>query len=217
MSGEQQWLKAFIAVLLVTSSTSAPLSAASELPKTKHGPESSWVCQQCHGTAGEGNAAARIPRIAGQAKDYLQKQLLDYKSGARDNAVMQNFTKRLDDTDRAQLADYFSALRTPYERSGATASADQWARGHQLAHQGAEAIRVQACDNCHGPDGRGVEFSAPVLAGQSANYFVAQLKAWQQGSRKNDAGKVMASIAERLSDSDMAALAAYFSNPAGPS
>jgi len=185
---------------------------ATAIPTVKQGPENSWVCQRCHGAKGEGNARAKIPRLAGQTPDYLEKQLRDYQSGARDNPVMENFAKPLNDADRAQLAVYFSTLRTPYDRSQATVSEAQRARGHQLAHQGVEAIRVQGCDNCHGPDGRGVEFSAPNLAGQSAVYLVSQLKAWQQGTRKNDEAKAMASIAKQLSDSDIVALAAYFSS-----
>ena len=185
---------------------------ATAVPAVKQGPPNSWVCQRCHGAEGEGNTQAMIPRLAGQTPDYLEKQLRDYQSGARDNPVMQTFAKPLNDADRAQLATYFSALKAPNHRSQAIASDAQRARGHQLAHQGAEAIRVQACDNCHGPDGRGVEFSAPTLAGQSEAYLVSQLMAWQQGTRKNDDAKVMALIAKLLSDSDIAALAVYFSS-----
>jgi len=213
MRTESQWVRKLIATLwLIVPACAVLMPAADALPYAKRGLESSRVCQGCHGANGEGNARAEIPRLAGQAPDYLEKQLLDYKSGARDNAVMRNFAKPLSDKDRVQLAEYFSKLMTPYDRSQPTVSEAQWSRGHQLAQQGAEAIRVQACDNCHGPDGSGVEFSAPDLAGQSAAYLMMQLKDWQQGTRKNDAGKVMASVAKQLSDSDIAALAAYFSS-----
>lgn len=218
MRAEGQWVRKIFGALCTIAPACALLAtAAVGLPTPNQGPVSSGVCQTCHGTGGEGSARARIPRLAGQKPDYLEKQLLDFKSGARKNEVMQNFASPLSDSDRVQLAEYFSKLKTNYDRSQSTVSEVQWARGHQLAHQGAEDIRVQACDNCHGPDGSGIEFSAPYLAGQSAAYLVTQLTAWQQGTRKNDSGKVMASIAKQLSDSDIAALAAYFSSLGGTS
>jgi cytochrome c553 len=86
----------------------------------------------------------------------------------------------------------------------------QLARGHQLAFQGDEARRVQACNGCHGPDGVGVLHAAPYLAGQSTEYLAGALKAFQQGTRKNDAGQLMRSVAQRLNDADVAAVAGYF-------
>jgi cytochrome c553 len=71
---------------------------------------------------------------------------------------------------------------------------------------------VQACNNSHGPDGSGVALSAPALAGQLAPYLAAQLKSWQQGSRKNDSGNLMSSVASRLDDADIAAVTAYYAS-----
>jgi cytochrome c553 len=86
------------------------------------------------------------------------------------------------------------------------------ARGHQLAHQGDETRRVQACDNCHGPDGNGAPRTAPYIAGQSAQYLTASLKAWKDGTRKNDDGQQMRSVVDRLNDADIGAIAAYFAS-----
>jgi len=173
-------------------------------------PAAAAVCQGCHGAHGEGNPAARIPRLAGQAADYLEKQLRDYASGARPNDIMQNFAKPLSDATRGAIAAFFASVKAPYAKAELGTTDAQLARGHQLAHQGSEAERVQACDNCHGPDGSGVPHSAPYLAGQSAGYLAAELQWWRQGVRKNDAGKLMASVAERLTDQDVAAVSAYF-------
>ena len=52
-------------------------------------------CAACHGEHGEGMAAAHVPRLAGQAADYLQKQLDNYADGSRDNPIMANFAKAL--------------------------------------------------------------------------------------------------------------------------
>jgi cytochrome c553 len=56
----------------------------------------------------------------------------------------------------------------------------------------------------------GVAYAAPYLAGQSAEYLASALKAFREGTRKNDAGELMRSVAERLNDADIAAVAGYF-------
>jgi len=63
------------------------------------------------------------------------------------------------------------------------------------------------CTACHGPQGNSVNALWPNIAGQSASYTVAQLKAFKDGSRKDP---LMTSQAMLLSDQDMADLAVYF-------
>ena len=156
--------------------------------------------------------AAHVPRIAGQTAAYLKKQLDNYADGTRDNPIMVNFAKPLSEKQREELAARFSAMSAPFVAQAASVSDMTRARGHQLAYQGDESKRVQACNNCHGPDGVGVPNSAPYLAGQSAEYLGGALKAWRDGTRKNDPGQLMRSVAERLSDADIAAVAAYFAS-----
>ena len=189
------------------------LSAAPAVHTTnaaaKPAPAADAVCAACHGAKGEGSAAAHVPRIAGQSAEYLQKQLEDYASGARDNAIMANFAKGLTQEQRRELATRYAAMSAPFLPEPAV-SQKQLARGHQLAYQGDESIRVQACNACHGPDGAGVLHAAPYLAGQSSEYISAALTAFQTGSRKNDAGELMRSVAARLAEADISAAAAYF-------
>lgn len=73
-------------------------------------------CAACHGA--DGNAENPIyPIIAGQYRDYLAQALRDYRSGARNNAIMRGFAGALSDEDILDLAAYFSqqpsALTTP--------------------------------------------------------------------------------------------------------
>ncbi len=81
-----------------------------------------------------------------------------------------------------------------------------------MAFQGDEQRRVQACNGCHGPDGAGVPLAAPYLSGQSSEFLTSALKAFQDGSRKNDAGELMRSVASRLTDADIAAVTQYFAS-----
>jgi cytochrome c553 len=63
----------------------------------------------------------------------------------------------------------------------------------------------------------GIAYGAPYLAGQSAEYLASALNAFRQGTRKNDAGELMRSVAERLDDADVAAVAGYFASLASAS
>jgi cytochrome c553 len=55
------------------------------------------------------------------------------------------------------------------------------------------------------------------LAGQSAEYLASALRAYQQGTRRNDAGELMRSIAKRLNEADVVAVSGYFANVSIPS
>jgi cytochrome c553 len=189
----------------------SPAASPAAAPATP-GAAAAAPCEACHGAHGEGMAAAHVPRIAGQAADYLQKQLDDYASGTRDNPIMANFAKALSEAQRAKYAARYAAMSAPYLAQGPTPNATSLARGHQLAFQGDDTIRVQACNACHGPDGVGVPHAAPYLAGQSAEYLASALKAFQQGTRKNDAGELMRSMVHGLDAADVAAVSGYFAS-----
>jgi cytochrome c553 len=167
-------------------------------------------CEACHGAHGEGMAAAHVPRIAGQSAEYLKKQLDNYADGTRDNPVMTNFAKALSEKQRTKFAMQYASMSAPPSPQPKTLNAVQLARGHQLAFQGDERERVQACNSCHGPDGIGVLHAAPYLAGQSADYIASALKSFQQGTRKNDAGELMRSPTKQLNDADVIAISGYF-------
>jgi cytochrome c553 len=169
-------------------------------------------CEACHGAHGEGVAAAHVPRLTGQSAEYLKKQLDDYADGTRDNPIMKNFAKALSEKQRTEFATRYASMSAPFPAPGSTVKAAQLARGHQLAFQGDEQRRVQACNSCHGPDGVGVLHAAPYLAGQSAEYLASALKAFQQGTRKNDAGEMMRSVVKQLNADDVAAVSGYYAN-----
>jgi cytochrome c553 len=162
-------------------------------------------------------AAAHVPRIAAQSTEYLLKQLDDYAQGTRENPVMQNFSKQLSEKQRLQFAMHFASMPAPHGTPITLLNQVQMARGHQLAYQGDEQLRVQACNSCHGPDGIGVLHAAPYLAGQSAEYLASALRAYKQDIRRNDAGEQMRSIAKRLDEADVVAVSGYFANVTIPS
>lgn len=76
----------------------------------------------------------------------------------------------------------------------------------------ARAAKEQMCSACHGPDGKSASVRAPVLAGQSKAYLVAQLAAFRGHSRSDGDGRFfMWPMAAGLSDSEIETLAGYFS------
>jgi cytochrome c553 len=204
-------------VLLGAVACALHISPAGAVEKKATAPPEAVTCQACHGVRGEGVRDGDKPRIAGQSAHYLDKQLQDFASGTRDNPIMGAIAKGLNDQTRSRLVAYYASLPVPAPLRSVAATPAQAARGHQLATEGSEGKRVQACNNCHGPEGSGVALAAPALTGQLAPYLAAQLKLWQQGGRKNDAGSLMTSVAARLDDADIAAVTSYYASLNGAS
>jgi cytochrome c553 len=165
-------------------------------------------CQSCHGVDGGGQAAAGFPRLAGLDAGYLGKQLADYVAGTRTNAVMQPIARALSAQERQDVAAYYSRLPVPAAAPGSGPPGD--GPGALLATRGRWSQRIPPCEQCHGPAGVGVGANFPPLAGQPAAYIEGQLKAWQQGTRRNDPLDLMQQLSRALSAQDISAAAQWF-------
>jgi cytochrome c553 len=179
-------------------------------------PPSAASCAACHGAQGEGNAGGGFPRLAGQAQPYLARQLASYADGSRNNAVMTPIAKGLSAQQAQEVAAYYASIRAPAAAPAKPAAKAQVSRGQQLTAVGDDSKMIQACANCHGPGGAGSPPTYPYLAGQHAGYIGAAMAEWKNGNRKNDPSKQMPMIAQRLSDADVAAVAAYYSSLPAP-
>jgi cytochrome c553 len=191
-----------------------PSLEAGEQLATKGAPNVA-ACASCHGAQGEGMAASGFPRIAGQAAYYLGKQLAAYANGARVNPVMEPIAKGLNPQQIRDVSAYYASLATgAAPGAGAPAPERRMARGVERARtldsMGDEAKAVQACANCHGPAGTGEPPIYPYLAGQHASYLTAAMAQWKSGARKTDMSGQMEHIGRKLSDADVAALAAHY-------
>ena len=69
--------------------------------------EKAAMCIACHGATGE-SIIPGTPHLGGQYQDYLAKALEDYRSGARQNPVMNGMAAALSDEDIAILASYYA-------------------------------------------------------------------------------------------------------------
>ncbi len=166
-------------------------------------------CAACHGARGNNTTSDTIPRLAQQVAPYLVKQLHDFKSGARKNAIMSTMASMLQDQDMLDVAAYFSSQKMAAGKAGDAALIEE---GRRIYSGGVSATSVPACASCHGAGGTGVTPVYPRLAGQHGAYIVAQLKAFKSKDRTNDATGVMRDIAGRLDDHQMAAVAEYLNS-----
>jgi len=163
-------------------------------------------CAACHGPKGN-MESAQFPKLAGQGAPYILEQLKLFKSGERQNAIMAGQVAGLDDQAMSDVAAYFAAQKTrPAAADKAIAPA-----GAKLYHGGDPDKNIPACSGCHGPSGLGnAAAKFPRLSGQNAPYVVAQLTAYRDGKRAGYRNaKIMADVANRLSDKQIKALASY--------
>jgi cytochrome c553 len=169
------------------------------------GKEKTATCAGCHGMDGN-SANPEWPKLAGQGGGYLNKQLQDFKGGARTNATMAPMVAALNEQDMADLAAFYSSQTVQ------AGSADEQLveLGQKIYRGGNPASGVSACTGCHGPSGAGnPAASFPSLSGQHAKYIENQLNAFKSGERSNDAGKMMRTIASKMTEQEVKAVASY--------
>ncbi|MGF1642883.1 MAG: c-type cytochrome [Thiotrichales bacterium] len=171
------------------------------------GKEKAAVCAGCHGLDGN-SANPEWPKLAGQSEAYIVKQLQDFKSKARDNAVMYPQAAALSDQDMADLGAFYAAQAI----SAGAAEEAVIALGESVYRGGNSATGIPACIGCHAPNGVGNPAAKfPRLSGQHATYTASQLKTFRSGLRANDAGKMMRMVAQRLTDAEVDAVSQYVS------
>ncbi|MBZ0092191.1 MAG: cytochrome c4 [Sulfuricellaceae bacterium] len=163
------------------------------------------VCIACHGADGNSVSSAN-PKLAGQHSEYLLKQLQNFKSGERKNPIMSGMVATLTPEDMQNLAAYFNSQKTA---PGQAKDPALLAMGEKLYRGGNTNSGVAACAGCHSPNGAGIPALFPRLAGQHADYVVAQLKAFRTSERANDPGKMMQTIAVKMTEKEMTAVAEY--------
>ena len=167
------------------------------------------ACVRCHGFDGNSDGSGAFPVIAGQSEYYLSKQLRNYASGTRKNAIMSPIAAKLTSEEVAAVTRYYSQLPArPITEDQSDAPLIR--RGMQIATTGNLPERVEACQSCHGPNGKGEAPDVPRLAGQYSHYIVTQLQMLRRGYRQNDPGSQMKGPAHNLNEQDMSAVAAYF-------
>ncbi|HMY99116.1 MAG TPA: cytochrome c [Burkholderiaceae bacterium] len=196
-------LLALLAAAALASSVAANEAKPAAKADPAKGQVTAQVCSACHAIDGSRGVSAN-PILQGQHADYLVKQLTEFKSGKRDNAIMKGMATPLSDEDMKNVAAFFASKSMP---AGAAKTKDLVLLGEKIYRGGVADRSIPACSGCHGPNGAGIPAQYPRLAGQHAEYTEAQLKAFRDGVRKNN--PVMNGVAAKLNDREVKALADY--------
>lgn len=171
------------------------------------------ACATCHSADGNSQSPA-FPKLAGQNAKYLLKQLKDIQSGARSVPTMAGQLDNMSEQDLADIAAYYASQTITVGQ----AKEALVAKGEAIYRGGIHDRQIPACSGCHSPSGQGnAPAGFPALGGQYADYTAAQLKAFRAAAdgdpngRANDGdeARTMRSIAIRMTDSEIEAVASY--------
>lgn len=161
------------------------------------------VCVACH--AADGNSTTPVnPKLARQHPEYLVKQLQEFKSGKRDNAIMKGFASALSDDDMRNISFWLADQKVT---TGFAKEKDLVRLGERIYRGGIADRQIAACAGCHGPAGSGIPAQYPRLSGQHADYTSAQLNAFRSGARVNNAQ--MTGVAAKMNDKEIKAVSDY--------
>ena len=160
-------------------------------------------CLACHLADGARGLPAN-PILQGQHPDYLVKQLVEFKTVKRKNAIMNGMAAPLSEQDMQHIAAFYGTQR-PLE--GAARNRDTLAIGEAIYRGGILAKQVPACAGCHSPTGAGIPAQYPRVGGQHGEYLEAQLLLFRSGERANSAQ--MTTIASKMNDLEIKAVADY--------
>jgi cytochrome c553 len=188
---------------LVTGSALASTVQPAFKPDLAKGQALSASCQACHVADGSRGVAAN-PILQGQHPEYIVKQLTEFKSGKRKNAIMAGMAAALSEDDMKHIAAFYASKKAP---TGFAQQKDTVALGERIYRGGIAAKQVPACAGCHSPNGAGIPAQYPRLGGQHAEYSESQLVSFRSGARANSAQ--MMTIAAKLSDAEIKAVADY--------
>ena len=161
------------------------------------------VCVACHAFDGSRGTPAN-PILAGQHAGYLAKQLAEFKSGKRNNAIMKGFAASLSDEDMRNVSAFYASKQT---KPGFAKNKDLVALGERIYRGGIADRQVPACAGCHSPSGAGIPSMYPRVGGQHADYSETQLLALRSGARGNSVE--MMAIAAKMSEREIKAVSDY--------
>jgi cytochrome c553 len=187
----------------VFSSVASEVATAVKPDLAKGEASFAGVCAACH--APDGNSLIPVnPKLAQQHPEYLIKQLTEFKSGKRENAVMTGMAAPLSNDDMKNISYWLASKKaTP----GAAKEKDLVLLGEKIYRGGIADRQIPACAGCHSPNGAGIPAQYPRLSGQHAEYSVAQLTAFRDGVRNNNLQ--MTQIAAKLNDREIKAVSDY--------
>jgi cytochrome c553 len=196
-------LPVIVMVAALVSSTALAADKPAFKPDAAKGQALAATCLACHTADGTRGAPAN-PILQGQHPEYIVKQLQEFKSGKRKNAVMQGMVAALSEQDMQHLAAFYGSKQA---KSGFAKNKNTVRMGETIYRGGIIERSVPACSGCHSPTGAGIPAQYPRLAGQHSDYTEAQLVAFRNAGRGNSAQ--MTAIAAKMTDTEIKAVSDY--------
>lgn len=173
------------------------------------------ACHACHDPSGE-LESPEVPRIAGQKRNYLVKQLRDfrleeaaapgpYRIRERGHRAMGAQTQSLTDAQIFEIAECYASLPclpvVPNQPTSISASS-----------------AIVRCGFCHGETGTNPYVDYPNLAGQKKSYLIREIEAFRisaltnAGNTKSDRyHRIMSPSVWDLTDFEIEKIADFFS------
>lgn len=188
-------------ILLAAISLAVVLDSPAHAADPAAGKEKSGLCASCHGEGGI-SQTENVPSLAGQQDQFIQWQLVYFRSGTRKSEQMQAVIEQLSNEDIRNLGAYFSSLAPP------KAPPDD---DPDLSKKGAQAAAGRRCASCHTDSFAGTKGVAR-LAGQREEYLIKALHDYKAGLRIGGGVAAMADVAYSLSPEEISALAHYLSH-----
>ena len=196
-------MKSFAALLTVTLFAASAHAAGPQVDVAKGAASYATVCVACH--AEDGNSVIPSqPKLAQQHPEYLLKQLMEYKSGERQDAVMSGFAAMLSDEDARNIAWWLAEQKA---KPGVAQDQELVMMGENIYRGGIPDRQIPACAGCHSPNGAGIPSQYPRLSGQFAEYTAKQLVDFRDGVRVNN--EEMTDIAAKMNDREIKAVSDY--------
>lgn len=183
----------------------AALGLAGDAARGKAGFE---TCVGCHRPNASGRSDGAIPRLSGQHREVIVKQVADIRDGRRLNPPMKPYVDApaFNAQLLADIAVYLQAL--PIAGNIGKGPGTDLARGQELYSRD--------CAGCHGAKGEGLAAAFhPMVAAQHHSYLLRELGLIRDGGRGNST-PAMVQLIKGYSQDDLEAVADHMSRLPAP-
>ena len=196
-------------------------------PDLLNGEDINETCAGCHGEFGQGGKEGEYPRLAGQPRDFLIKQLLLFRDRTRPNLAMVEYVdhRQMPDQDILDISVFLENIRLPNKLPPVDETAPDF-NAYQRLVDAKRVVQIpqvegdvkngerlyKECRSCHGGDGYGdLKKGVPMLAGQYTEYLWRQVPKYLNGIRIHDEDSPSDELLKEFSETELQDIFAYLS------
>lgn len=189
-------------LIIFAAGTAAAETVQKPWGDPKAGEAKAELCLECHGPGGH-STDPTFPKLAGQFRNYIYKQIKDFQSGVRQNETMNDMASMIEsEEDLMDIIEYFASqpqmagqptvpprMVEFKDRDGKVIMRSEAEVGKELFRD----VNIK-CFECHGDDGRGwrQRFGvSPMVAGQHKQYLLKAMDDIHTDKRQADQFRLM--------------------------